>query len=155
MNLVINRVCGQFVVLDPATSRLVMVHQTARDHIISTDSELGVNAAEGHKRLFINCLAVLEEKHHQLREFGPQSTDGRPSLKGELFHYAITSWAYHLDKISSNSDAPLLLLAKFLKGNHVLECIFALARNRRLRVLVSSAKTMNIYVSGNEVVIPQ
>ncbi|KAJ5185120.1 Cytochrome cd1-nitrite reductase-like C-terminal heme d1 [Penicillium cf. griseofulvum] len=145
MSLLINRVCGQFVIVDSATGRLVMVHQTARDHIVATDSELGVNVSEGHEKLLTKCLAVLEEKQHQPRDLHLQPGNRKDSLRGEFFYYAMTSWAYHLDKVSSDSDAPLLLLAKFLKGNHVLDWIVALAEARKLRVLVSSAKSMNLY----------
>ncbi|KAJ5834799.1 Cytochrome cd1-nitrite reductase-like C-terminal heme d1 [Penicillium robsamsonii] len=145
MSLLINRVCGQFVIVDSATSRLVMVHQTARDHIVATDSELGVNVPEGHEKLLTKCLTVLEEKHHQPRDLHLQPGNRKGSLRGEFFYYAMTSWAYHLDKVSSDSDAPLLLLAKFLNGNHVLDWIVALAEAKKLRVLVSSAKSMNLY----------
>lgn len=58
----------------------------------------------------------------------------------------MTSWAYHLGKVSLDSDEPLLLLTKFLKGNYVLDWIVALALTKQLRVLVSSAKIMNLYV---------
>ncbi|KAL5045518.1 hypothetical protein BDW71DRAFT_208333 [Aspergillus fruticulosus] len=137
LNFIINRVCGQFVIVDTTTSRLNMVHQTARDHILATDSELGVDVAQGHERLLTKCLTVLEEKRHQIRDQDIQH--------GEFFDYTMTSWAYHLDKISPDSDEPLLLLADFLKGNYVLDWIVALAQSRRLKVLVSSAKSMNLY----------
>ncbi|KAJ5657796.1 uncharacterized protein N7484_001445 [Penicillium longicatenatum] len=145
MKFVINRVCGQLVIVDSATNRLMMVHETARDHILATDSELGVHLADGHQMLFARCLAVLEEKHHLPRDLALQPETGKKVLKGELFHYAMTSWTYHLDKVSPDSDEPLLLMAKFLKGNCVLDWIVALALTRRLRVLVSSAKSMNLY----------
>ncbi|OQE46137.1 hypothetical protein PENCOP_c001G06589 [Penicillium coprophilum] len=144
MGLLINRVCGQFVIVDSSTSRLVMVHQTARDHIVATDSELGVNVPEGHEKLLTKCLTVLE-KHHQPRDLQLEPGNRKYSLRGEFFYYAMTSWAYHLDKVSPDSDVPLLLLAKFLKGNHVLDWIVALAEARKLRILVSSAKSMNLY----------
>ncbi|KAJ5774116.1 Cytochrome cd1-nitrite reductase-like C-terminal heme d1 [Penicillium paradoxum] len=146
LNLIINRVCGQFVIVDPVTGRLVMVHQTARDHLVTTDSELGVNISQGHERLLSECLAALEKRHHQPRDLNTQPGDRKASLRGEFFWYAMTSWAYHLDKLSPDSDAPLLLLARFLKGNYVLDWIVALAQTRRLHVLVSSAKSMNLYV---------
>lgn len=146
MELVINRVCGQFVIVDSKSGQLVMVHQTARDHITSTTSELGVNITNGHEKLLTKCLTALNEKHHLPREAELRPGDRRTSLRGELFDYAITSWAYHLDKISPKSDAPLILLAEFLKGNSVLHWIVALAQRKRLRVIVSSAKSMSLYV---------
>ncbi|KAJ5467484.1 Cytochrome cd1-nitrite reductase-likeC-terminal heme d1 [Penicillium sp. IBT 31633x] len=147
MNFIINRVCGHFVIVDPVTNRLMMVHQTARDHIVAKKSELGVNVSEGHEMIFSLCLVALEKKHHHYpRILGPQIGDRKVSLRGDFFYYAMTSWAYHLDKLSPDLDAPLLLLARFLKGNYILDWIVALAQTKRLRVLVSSARSMNLYV---------
>ena len=134
----ISRVCGQFVVID-STGQLVMVHQTARDHIVATDSVLGVNVTEGHEKLFMKCLSVLEEKSPR------RDPDRRPS-KQEFSNYAMASWAYHLNMTSSESNAPLLLLSKFLKGNSVLAWIVSLAYQNRLKLLVYSSKIMSLYV---------
>jgi hypothetical protein len=134
LKFVINRVCGQFVIIDSGGC-LAMVHETARDHIVATDSALGVNIQQGHEILMTRCFAVLERKNYQRRDMSLQP--------GGFFHYA---WAYHLDKIAPDSDAPLLLLAKLLKGNRVLDWIMTLVQHRCLKVVVSSAKSMSLYV---------
>ena len=138
LTFTISRVCGQFVVID-STDQLVMVHQTARDHIIATDSALAVNVTEGHRKLFMKCLSVLEEKHQR------RDLDRRPSNQ-EFVNYAMTSWAYHLNMISPESNAPLQLLSKFLKGNSVLAWIVSLAQQNQLKLLVYASKSMNLYV---------
>ncbi|KAL8649619.1 MAG: hypothetical protein Q9226_005500, partial [Calogaya cf. arnoldii] len=138
LQFAISRVCSQFVVVD-ASNRLVMVHQTARDHIMTTDSVLAVSADTGHAKLFTKCLAVLEE---QLHRRGPdlQSDD-----QG-FVRYAVTSWAYHFNLTSVDSDEPLLQLASFLDGNTILAWIVALAQLNQLKVLVYSSKIMTLYV---------
>lgn len=138
LQFTISRVCSQFVVVD-ASDRLVMVHQTARDHIMTTNSILAINATESHEKLFTKCLSVIEGKFHR-RGSDRQSDDQ------EFVHYAVTSWAYHFILTSDESDEPLLQLAKFLKGNSVLAWIAALAQQNQLKVLVYSSKTMTLYV---------
>lgn len=64
LTFTISRVWGQFVVVN-SNDRLVMVHQTARDHILATDSALAVKLTEGHEKLFTKCLSVLEDKHQR------------------------------------------------------------------------------------------
>ncbi|KAJ5714848.1 uncharacterized protein N7483_012029 [Penicillium malachiteum] len=88
INLIISRVCGQLVIVDSATSRVVMVHQTARDYITTASSELRVHVSEGHKMLFFKCLAVLEEKHVVLRNLALQHGSVNPVSKGQLLNYA-------------------------------------------------------------------
>ncbi|MCJ1378262.1 hypothetical protein MMC17_001359 [Xylographa soralifera] len=142
LTFTISRVCGQFVVID-STDQLVMVHQTARDHVIATESALAVNVTEGHEKLFVKCLSVLEEKQQQRRD-----ADRRPNnqTSQRFVSYATTSWAYHLNMTFPESDAPLLLLSKFLKGNSVLAWIVSLVHQNQLKVLVYSSKSMNLYV---------
>ncbi|KAL8833638.1 MAG: hypothetical protein Q9170_004159 [Blastenia crenularia] len=134
----ISRVCGQFVIVD-TSERLVMIHQTARDYIMTTDSILAVNAAEAHEKLFTKCLLVLEGKWHR-RGFDRQSGDQ------DFVHYAVTSWAYHFNLTSIDSDEPMLQLASFLKGNSILAWIVWLAQQNQLKVLVYTSKIMTLYV---------
>ncbi|KAL8981659.1 MAG: hypothetical protein Q9205_003617 [Flavoplaca limonia] len=124
----IGRVCGQFVTVD-ASNRLVMVHQTARDHIMTTDSVLAVDATEGHKKLFTKCLSVIEGQVHR-RGTNLQSDD-----QG-FVRYAVTSWAYHFNLTSVDTDEPLLRLGSFLDGNTVLAWIVSLAQLNQLKVLL-------------------
>ena len=138
LTFTISRVCGQFVVVD-STDQLIMVHQTARDHITATDSALAINVTEGNEKLFTKCLSVLEENHQR------RDSNHRPSNQ-EFVRYAMTSWAYHLNMTSPESDAPLLLLSKFLEGSSVLTWIESLARQNQLKVLVYSSRSINLYV---------
>lgn len=138
LQFTISRVCGQFVIVD-ASDRLVMVHQTARDHITTTDSDLAINTIEGHEKLFTKCLSVLVEKLHH------RGSDRR-SGDQDFVRYAVTSWAYHFSLTSIESDEPLFQLAKFLKGNSILAWIVSLAQQGQLKVLVYSSKIMTLYV---------
>ncbi|KAF2671659.1 hypothetical protein BT63DRAFT_398038 [Microthyrium microscopicum] len=139
--LTINRVCGQFVIAD-ATDHLVMVHQTARDHVLEMQSVLAVNQADGHERLFKKCLSVLETRYAR-RESGPSGTTTRPVDDRSFMIYAATSWPYHLDRTSVESETTLLALSEFLRGYSVLSWITALASNNLLRILVSASKSLS------------
>ena len=144
ISFTITRVCGQFVVVDSA-NHLAMVHQTARDHILTTETALGVTIAEGHEKILVKCLSVLLEKF-QRRDSNRRSDD-----KG-FQRYAMTSWAYHLNRVSPEGDQPLLLLAKFLRTTTVLAWIVSLSRQNQLKVLVSSSKSMMVYVRRKQAV---
>jgi WD40 repeat protein len=140
---IINRVCGQFVAID-STDRLVMIHQTARDHIIATRSVLAVKVSEGHEKLFTKCLLVLENKQPRRHADRRGGTTKLPDYQ-EFLRYATVSWNYHLNLLSSESDAPLVLLAKFLSSTAVLNWIESLAKKNLLKVLVYSSKAMTSY----------
>jgi len=141
LKLTIGRVCGQFLVIN-STDQVVMVHKTATDHIVATNSALRVDLAEGHEMLFTKCLTLLIENHSS-----QQSNRQPTSLKDQdLLRYAMISWPYHLDMASVQSDGPLLLLSKFLGGNSVLGWIASLAYGNELKVLVSSAQSLNLYI---------
>lgn len=139
LKFIISRVCGQFLVVD-SNDRLVMVHQTARDHIMKTNTILAVNPAEGHEKLFTKCILMLEEK------FQRGGFDPRAENNG-LVLYAVTSWAYHFNLTSVKNEKPLLCLANFLNGNCVFSWIASLAHHNQLKVLVYTSKIMTLYVS--------
>lgn len=140
LTFTISRVCAQFAVID-SFNQLIMLHQTARDHIITTESLLAVNIAEGHEKLFIKCLSVLEGKKKRQD----------PNRHQEFIQYASTSWAYHLNMTSPESDTTLLLLAKFLEGVSVLEWIVSLAHLQKLKVLMYASRSLNSYARRKRV----
>ena len=140
--LTISRVCGQFVVVD-STDHLVMVHQTAREHIISTHSDLAVDEAGGHEFLFKRCLSVLATRYPR-RETERRPNERRAMDNSEFVLYATTSWPYHLDRIPPESDSALMALSDFLKGYSVLAWITTLASQNLLKMLVSASKSLNL-----------
>ena len=134
----ISQVCGQFVVVDSA-SRLVMVHQTARDYLTKTSSDhFSIDQEKAHKELFAKCFECLDDQLRR-RRHGPG--DSQPFLL-----YAATSWAYHLNRISATSENTLTLLVRFLSGVSVLNWISTLARNSELKTLVLASRAMNDFV---------
>lgn len=144
ISFTISRVCGQFVVVDSA-KRLAMVHQTARDHIITTETPLGVTVAEGHEKILIKCLSILMGNYQR------RGSNGRPDKK-RLHSYAMASWAYHLNSVSPDGDEPLILLGEFLSGRHVIAWIVSLAKQDQLKVLVSASKSMMLYVCKKQAI---
>ena len=134
----ISQVCGQFVVVDSA-SRLVMVHQTARDYLTKTSSDqFSIDQEKAHKELFAKCFECLGG---QLRRRKHSPSDSQPFLL-----YAATSWAYHLNRISATSESTLTLLVRFLSEVSVLTWISTLARNSELKTLVLASRAINDFV---------
>jgi hypothetical protein len=139
--LTISRVCGQFVVVD-ATDHLVMVHQTARDHSLETQSALAVNEAGRHEKLFKKCLSALETNY--ARTHADRRVPVRNPIDNEdIILYATTSWPYHLDRTPLDSDTVLLTLSDFLTGYSVLAWVTTLASKNLLRMLVSASKSLS------------
>ena len=137
----ISRVCGQFIVVD-STDRLVMVHQTARDYIIGTESEFSVDEYAGHEQLFRRCLLVLESHPFERGDLSSSTEQRAGSDTTDLLVYAATSWPYHLERTSVESDQTILALSSFLRGRAVLFWIMHLARRKSLKILVSASRSL-------------
>ncbi|CAI6336638.1 unnamed protein product [Periconia digitata] len=145
LNVIINRVCGQFLVVD-ASNRLIMVHQTARDHIISTDSKLGVRVPEAHEILFEKCLYVIDEKRLR-RDSSHKLLSTKSPDYTEFIRYAMTSWNYHLNLTALDSEVPIKLMADFLRNSSVLAWIAWLANKNLLKVLVYSSRALTKFAA--------
>ena len=141
----INKVCGQFVVID-SSSQVVMVHQTAREYLLkSTESSLVIIPVEAHQKMFAKCMYFLDQNSQRR---GPERhKSGHLNIEKEPFlNYAVTSWPYHLESSSAMSDESLVLLTKFLRSMSVLSWISSLADIGELKVLVNSSTALNTFV---------
>ncbi|KAL8764802.1 MAG: hypothetical protein Q9209_007873 [Squamulea sp. 1 TL-2023] len=104
----ISQVCGQFVVVDSA-SRLVMVHQTARDYLIQTSSDhFSIDQEKAHRELFAKCFEFLDDQLRR-RKHGPG--DSQPFLL-----YAATSSSLVVTGRSASWDDNL---AKIVVGRGI------------------------------------
>jgi WD40 repeat protein len=144
LDVMINRVCGQFVVVD-STKHLIMVHQTAREYLMrSTNSRLAISSTESHKKMFAKCMLMLE-KMPQRHDSERRGSSAIARIEKQPFSYAITSWAYHLNLCSAD-DKELKLLSRFLQSSSVLTWISALAHLGQLKRLVYASKSLNALV---------
>ncbi|KAL5348092.1 hypothetical protein ACLOAV_006572 [Pseudogymnoascus australis] len=145
LDVTINRVCGQFVIVD-ATKHLLMVHKTGKEYLTkTTEGRLAINSTEAHKHMFAKCMLIMERMPPQRAERRGIPDSDATSEKYRPFEYAVTSWAYHLN-LCSPEDEELNILFKFLKTTTVLTWIWVLASLGQLKRLVYASRSLNSLV---------
>ncbi|MBE3044903.1 WD40 repeat domain-containing protein, partial [Candidatus Bathyarchaeota archaeon] len=133
----VDQVCGQFVSVDQKEN-IVLVHQTARDYLRTTDSlPFSLNPEGSHDEMLCLCLQSLCDT----------------SLRGKIrqrkttpfIDYASSSWAFHLDQCSVESDAVLNTLSHFFSDIYPMLWIQLLSINGNLSLLVSVSSSIAKY----------
>ena len=136
----IDQVCGQFASLGQ-NEHIVLVHQTARDYLKTTDRlpfSLGPEGA--HSEMLCLCLQSLCDT----------------SLRGKIrqrktlpfIDYASSCWAFHLEQCSVESDAVLDVLCQFFSGIYPMVLIQLLSTTGNLPLLVSASSSISRYASA-------
>jgi WD40 repeat protein len=135
----VSQMCGQFVVVDVKSSQVKMVHQTAKNFLLSiSNSSLSIQPLVAHEQLFSKCVKFLSDPQLRRR---PGQVDERAFAR-----YAAVSWAYHLDASSPASENVLNLLTDFFKGQAVLVWISVLASIGDLEKLVQTSRSLTIFI---------
>lgn len=134
--------CGQFVYID-AQSRVQMIHQTARDFLLSSSdsSEFGVDKRVGHKRLFMTCLEYLNGNEMRGPRRRSLSTTSLVREQGSFVNYACNSFHDHIMHLSSQDDDVILALGRFLRSSNVLSWIEYIAQYSDLHRLIEAGNT--------------
>ena len=142
----IQDVCGQFILVDHR-EHVRMVHQTARDYLITTsNSETSINLRLAHEKLFMKTASTLLGS--KLRFTLTQTQDAL--LRTDPFvYYVALSWTYHLRHSHTTSDEALDVLVKLFRSTSVLTWIQTLAIVGRLEILVKAAKAVTAFVKAN------
>lgn len=142
----IQDVCGQFVVVDDS-SRVGMVHKTARDYLTQTRNlRFFIDEKKSHEELFAKTISFLL----------------RPELRSKLglnqqavcttepfLLYAMPSVMHHLRQAATTSEAMMNQLVKFFEGPSVLTWVHSLALFSQLEVLVTTARVLNWFSGLN------
>ena len=141
----INKVCGQFVVID-SSSQVVMAHKTAREYLVkSAKSSLGIIPIEAHHNMFAKCMYFLDQSSQ--RRGSERHKSSQLGIGKEPFlDYASTSWPYHLNSSSGLSKEPLMILTRFLRSMTVLSWISTLAQIGELGVLANASTALKTFV---------
>lgn len=141
--------CGHLVFVD-AQSYVQMVHQTARDFLLSptNPSEFSVNKKAGHRRLLMACLEYLLGDEMRGFKYGKLSVgQAQPDPDRSSFaRYACNSLANHVMLIDSADDECLMKLAQFLSSYNVLFWIEYIAQNKDLGLIVQTGKALRDYL---------
>ncbi|KAI9750613.1 MAG: hypothetical protein M1815_001698 [Lichina confinis] len=134
----VNQVCGQFVVIDNSR-RATLVHHSAREYLTSAqDLPFGFAAPDAHEQILRKCISVFLDRNVRSR----LSAASVPPF----YSYAATSWAFHLNHSSAESDGVLSLMVEFFQSPCVLPWIQTLAVLGDLRVLVSASQALASFV---------
>jgi WD40 repeat protein len=139
--------CGQLVYID-ATSRVQMVHQTAKDYLLEPEnnSEFAVDKREGHKRLAMTCLQYLNGNEMKAPRHRRLSSSDAVQQRSPFVDYACKSLFEHIKFVSSTDEELLIALAKFLSSSNVLSCIEFLAQNDDLNRLIQTGKALSDFL---------
>ncbi|KAI1177574.1 hypothetical protein F4777DRAFT_541485 [Nemania sp. FL0916] len=120
MEKAIPTVCGQLVFIDQA-SRVHMIHETAREFLLSEDldSTLAVKRGERHGHLAqLLCKYLATDAVKTPQSFQPfRGTKLSMAPDTTLVEYAARFFAEHLYRSNSEEAAPMYELCRFLKSN--------------------------------------
>lgn len=136
----IDRLGGHFVVVERG-QRVALLHQTAREYLITTSTlPFSLEATTAHRELFEKCINTFMDKRLRGR-IAPETL--------RLLEYRATSWPHHLQSIKQidDSDKVLDTLIQFFTQPYVLVWIQALATINQLRVLIDSSHAMSSYIN--------
>lgn len=142
----VDGLCGQMVRIEK-NGAVQLIHSTAREFFMdsSLDSPFAIKRSETNERLATVCLEYLcgdELKPPRSRALLSELK----SVQSPFADYAATSWSDHMMAASSQSNALLELVERFLKTN-VLSWIEYIARRRKnLYYIVRTAKNLRNFL---------
>ena len=162
-------ICGGFVQIGSTTTRVELIHETARHFLVSSASGRTIlkSPAESHEYLASVCLRHLSSKEmgwlqklqklEKKQKLEMQHSKAPPldspfSVLGDahpFLSYAAKSWAYHLSLADPNSKELLNLVLVFLK-NACLTWINSLALLGDLNTLIQAAQYLKTYIKNKE-----
>ncbi|TVY68623.1 Vegetative incompatibility protein HET-E-1, partial [Lachnellula suecica] len=139
--------CGQLVFIDPQ-SRVQIVHQTARDYLISAynTSEFSIDKRLGSTQLAMTCLTYLNGKEMQGPFIRKLSLNSIVKERSPFAHYACTSFFHHIVNVPSTNDDVMSALSKFLSSSNVLVWIEYIAQHSDLNLLIQAGKVFKNYL---------
>ncbi|KAL8798258.1 MAG: hypothetical protein Q9182_006819 [Xanthomendoza sp. 2 TL-2023] len=149
-------ICGHFVSVN--SSKVSMIHTTARDFLLRKDHEQVpyINSREAHTHIAGICLQhlsddnwkrVFKQFQHPFNSLGKDKPQNR-LLLAEHGHpflgYATCYWAFHVFKAHLGSQALVDVPQDFQNG-YCLSWIEAIALSQNLRYLTRSARYLKAY----------
>ncbi|KAG8525538.1 uncharacterized protein KY384_009182 [Bacidia gigantensis] len=147
--------CGQLVYVD-SHSRVQMVHQTARDHLLKDGdtTEFSINGNLGHKRLLMTCLRYLNGNEMRGPKHRRLSASHGVRDRCSFVNYACKSFFEHLTRISPTDDEILSAVARFLNSSNVLSWIEYLAQHTSLNQLILAGEALKKYLQRRSKQLP-
>ena len=139
--------CGQLVYVDNS-SRVHMVHQTAREFLLNLDpsNEFSIRLEEGHGRLGAVCLRYLCGPEMKAPLSRRPRLHQQSSKRSAFVDYACTFFYEHIRQTTSADDRLLSQLGAFLDSSEVLSWIEYVAQTGNLSHLIRTGKVLNSYL---------
>ncbi|KAK7993894.1 hypothetical protein PG989_007275 [Apiospora arundinis] len=133
-------VCGQFVVIN-ANNKVSLVHQSAHEYLRKQkDLPFSLDSKRTNEDLLGKCLVTLCDKDLRRK---------MASFKiPQFLQYAATSWAFHLEHCSTQSERILDGLVHFFNGTFVLSWIQYLAMSGNLAGLPAASRRLIAYIAN-------
>ncbi|KAI0547520.1 hypothetical protein F4679DRAFT_574719 [Xylaria curta] len=119
-----NQICGQLVIIN-TSNQVILVHHSAREYLRQySHPNFSLRVHQSHEELFGKCLVTICDK--DLR--------GRLQMLQvpQFLRYAATSWAFHIENCTVQSDRILNGLTRFFKGSFPLSWIQYMAMSGQL-----------------------
>ncbi|TRX93965.1 hypothetical protein FHL15_005043 [Xylaria flabelliformis] len=140
MNLkhTVNQICGQLVTIN-TSNQVILVHHSAREYLRKySHPSFSLKVSQSHEELFGKCLVAICDK------------DLRGKLQmlrvPQFLRYAATSWAFHLENCTVQSDRVLNGLTRFFRGSFPLSWIQYMAMSGHLSDLPGVSRRLTNYV---------
>lgn len=130
--------CGGFVTVDN-DENVTLIHQTAREYLLTQHTLIKISIEESNKRLLQGCMQAMAV-------IGLQGKIARKQSP-VLLDYATQAWASHLRCTAPGDPSVLLLVKKFLGSKSVLSWIHALGASGNLRELIHTSKQMSRFAA--------
>ena len=139
--------CGQLVVVDKF-DKVQMVHETAREYLLSEDleSEFAIDTQQSHSRIAKACLIYLTGEEMKPPRTVRGSRAAIITKRAAFSKYACTEFSYHLAKADPYSNDILFLVDKFLKSN-ILSWVEFIAQTQSLLPLIRTARHLRTYLN--------
>lgn len=142
--------CGQLVYVDNQ-SHVQMIHLTARDFLLGTsiDSEFAIDRREGHRRLLLTCLRLLNSEDMKGPRRRRLSASNSPKRHTSFINYACDSLSEHIIHMSWTDEQVLDILAKFFMSSNILTWIEYIAKYSDLNRLIQTGKALDKFLQGS------
>ncbi|KAI1410400.1 hypothetical protein F5Y13DRAFT_202173 [Hypoxylon sp. FL1857] len=133
----ISQICGQFVAVD-TNNRVSLVHHSAHDYLRRSGlHSFSLDPETVHEDLLCKCLLALCD-----RTLRNKINTLRVS---QFLPYAATSWAFHLESCSAESDRVLDTLVKFFSGPYPFPWIQYLSMSGHLAELIAVSRRLTTF----------
>jgi WD40 repeat protein len=148
VKVAVEGLCGQLISVDENTDLVDVIHATAREFLLSEAAgEFMISKPRANERIALACVKILSsnEMHPPRR-----GSNRRPAAQDRpdpspFLEYALTQFSEHVYNASSETDAILLAMDRFLRTN-VLSWIEKISSKGDLHVLIRTSKNLRAYL---------